>query len=240
MARRINRVDRQNRGSLQSHKVRKESLLYQRSLFIIACEGENTERLYFKSWFTRLLETRQLSARSCVIASHSHTNPSGVLKDLLAFQDGGLTFKDFEHRWIIIDRDAERTNGGGHTLADFNTALQQARQKRPKVSVAWSNPCFELWYLLHFRYQNTGTDRDLIQGQLTSDLEHKYDKSDPNLFSLTIGKLPDALRNARRLHGDFQEQGLSADKSNPCTTVYQLVELLESMTHTGAETKEQV
>ena len=113
-------------------------------------------------------------------------------------------------------------------------------QKYPEVLVAWSNPCFELWYLLHFRYQNTGTDRDLIKGQLASALGLDYDKSDPNLFSLTIAKLPDALRNARRLHNDFQEQGHSPDKSNPCTTVYQLVELLEGMTRTDAESKEQV
>jgi hypothetical protein len=240
MARRLKKANREDRSRLQSQRGRKESLRNQRSLFIITCEGENTERLYFESWFARLRESKQLSSRSCVIASHSHTNPSGVLADLLAFQDGGLTFKDFEHRWIVIDRDSERTNGGGHTLADFNTALQQARQKRPKVSVAWSNPCFELWYLLHFRYQNTGTDRVQIQGQLSNALGLKYDKSDPNLFILIIANLPDALRNAKRLHTDFQEQGLSADKSNPCTTVYQLVELLEGMAHTGAETKEQV
>jgi len=41
--------------------------------------------------------------------------------------------------------------------------------------------------------------------------------------------LPNAIRNARRLYDHFQEQGLSADKSNPCTTVYQLVELLEGI-----------
>jgi len=31
-----------------------------------------------------------------------------------------------------------------HTLEDFNCALLQGMHKSPKVSVAWSNPCFEL------------------------------------------------------------------------------------------------
>ena len=229
MARRMQEDHHKSRYRLQSHGQRKENLRNQRLLLIIACEGEKTERFYFESWFTRLKESRALSSRSCVIAPHSHTNPTGVLVDLLAFQDDGLSFKDFEQRWIVIDRDPERTNGGGHTLEDFNNALQQAMNKKPKISVAWSNPCFELWYLLHFRYQNTGTDRDLIQNQIAKALGRKYHKNDPNLFSQTIGKLPDALRNARRLYQDFQEQGLSADKSNPCTTVYQLVELLEGI-----------
>lgn len=229
MARRVQNAHHKDRYRIQSHGQRKENILNQRLLFIIACEGEKTERFYFESWFARLKLSRQLSSRSCVIAPHSHTNPTGVLVDLLAFQDDGLTFKDFEQRWIVIDRDPERTDGGGHMLVDFNGALQQAMNKRPKVSVAWSNPCFELWYLLHFRYQNTGTDRDLIQNQLSNALGHKYNKNDPDLFQLTIAKLPEALRNARRLYDHFQEQGLSADKSNPCTTVYQFVELLDSI-----------
>jgi len=240
MARRIKKDDNKNRSHSQSHGLRKENLRNQRMLLIIACEGKKTERFYFESWFARLRESGHLSSRSCVIAPHSHTNPTGVLADLLAFQDGGLTFKDFEQRWIIIDRDAERTGGGGHTLEDFNSALQQSRQKRPKVYVAWSNPCFELWYLLHFRYQNTGTDRDLIKRQLSKELGFHYEKSDVRLYSMTIAKLPDALRNAKRLFGDFQAQGQSADKSNPCTAVFQLVELLAGIVHTYAQKTEQL
>lgn len=235
MARRVKKDDRKNRVRLQSHGRRKENLRDQRLLFIIACEGEKTERYYFESWFARLKESRQLSSRSCIIAPHGHTNPTGVLVDLLSYSDNGLSYVDFEQRWIVIDRDAERTGGGGHTLEDFNNALQQAGQKRPKVSVAWSNPCFELWYLLHFRFQNTGTDRELIQKQLSAALGKKYCKSDPALFNLTIPKLPDALRNARRLHADFQNQDLSVDKSNPCTIVYLLVELLEGIASVNTE-----
>lgn len=240
MARREKKDDRQERLRLQSHGVRKENIRNQRLLYIIACEGEKTEVYYFESWFARLKESRQLSSRSCVIAPHEHTNPTGVLADLLAFHDDGLSFKDFEQRWIVIDRDAEQTGGGGHTLEDFNNALQQAGQKKPMVSVAWSNPCFELWYLLHFHYQNSATDRDLIKKQLSTALDQKYNKSDPDLFNLTIPKLSDALRNARRLHTDFQKHGLSADKSNPCTTVYQLVELLQGIASTNTEGKNKI
>jgi len=229
MARRQKDSNRQARGRFQSHNQRRENQLDQRLLLIIACEGEKTEFFYFKSWFDCLRESQQLSARSCIIAPHSHTNPTGVLSDLRSYRDDGITFKDFDHRWIVIDRDAERTNGGGHTLEDFNIALQQSANSKIKVKVAWSNPCFELWYLLHFRYQCTGTDRDLIGAQLSTELGFRYDKSAPRLFDLTKAKLGDAMRNAKRLNSSFQAQGTSADQSNPCTTVYQLVEELQNL-----------
>ena len=233
MARRKNDLNRQDRSRLQSHKHRKEKVREQRLLFILACEGEKTERYYFESWFARLRESQQLSARSCVIAPHGHTNPTGVLTDLLTYQDNGMSFKDFEQRWIVIDRDAERPGGGGHTLEDFNAALQQATTCKPTVSIAWSNPCFEIWYLLHFRFQNSGTDRDLIKAQLSKELGFPYEKNAPHLYDLTNGKLEDALRNAKRLHHNFLSQKATADQANPCTTVYQLVEELKSIEHNG-------
>ncbi|OHD23256.1 MAG: hypothetical protein A2Y38_24280 [Spirochaetes bacterium GWB1_59_5] len=229
MARRQNESNRQVRKRFQSHTQRQENRLDQRLLFIIACEGEKTERFYFESWFVCLRDSRQVSARSCIIAPHTHTNPTGVLADLQSYQDDGITFKDFDQRWIVIDRDAERTNGGGHTLEDFNTALQQSASSKPPVKVAWSNPCFELWYLLHFRYQNSGTDRDLIITQLSTELGFRYDKRASSMFDLTRAKLGDAMRNAKRLYSSFQSQGISPDQSNPCTTVYQLVEELQNL-----------
>jgi hypothetical protein len=56
-----------------------------------------------------------------------------------------------------------------------------------------------------------------------------YDKGAPHLFDITRAKLGDAMRNAKRLHSSFQAQRSSADQSNPCTTVYQLVEELQNL-----------
>lgn len=229
MARRKNDALRRNREQVQAHSKRKEDAVAQRALVIIACEGEKTERLYFESWFQRLINKRMVSARSCVIAPHGHTNPTGVLLDLQGYFHDGLRYADFEHRWIVIDRDEERPGGGGHSLQDFNAALQKSRQNSPKVSVAWSNPSFELWYLLHFRYQNTGTDRDLILTQLSTALGKPYRKSDPGMFDVLIDKLPTALRHAQLLYTDAKTRSLTADQSNPGTTVFQLVSLLASL-----------
>lgn len=233
MARRKSNRDKyQSRKSLANQNKRLENKLETRRLIILACEGSNTERLYFEAHFKHLKAAQRLSNLSCVFAPHQHTNPTGVLEDLLNYSDAfDNTYKDFEHRWIVIDRDEERCGGGGHTLQDFNEVLQKASKNRPVIETAWSNPSFEIWYLLHFHYHNTAIDRDQVIEKLNRNLSAPYNKSDPEIFSkLSNLEKPQgcefAIRNARRLHNDAKALGLNAADTNPGTLVYELVELL--------------
>ncbi|HEY6874150.1 MAG TPA: RloB family protein [Geobacteraceae bacterium] len=223
--RQINLQKAKSRQKTQSLK-RIENVLLQRLLIIIACEGAKTERYYFESWFQILKEAQALSPISCVFAPHQHTNPTGVLADLISFRDTyGRTYKDYEHRWIIIDRDEERCGGGGHTLQDFNEAILKASANRPEISVAWSNPSFELWYLIHFCYHNTPIDRDQVNIKLSRAISGTYEKNDRTMYSRLKLKLRDALRNAKRLHDEAKESGALPAATNPGTTVYELVNL---------------
>jgi hypothetical protein len=226
MARRsISKEVREARARAQKHGKRQEGIRSQRLLIILACEGEKTERFYFESWFEILKASGGISNHSCVIAPHSHTNPTGVLKDLKSFRSLlGWSYADYEHRWIIIDRDEERTDGGGHTLADLNQALISSQSSKPLVNVAWSNPCFEIWYLLHFHFHITPIVRDRVQEKLTEVLQHEYQKNDSSMLAQLTGKpLDDAIRNASRLEEERVRQGLSPADANPGTKVYQLV-----------------
>ncbi len=229
MARRQkNRSQHQLRLNSPKSLKRIENIKYQRLLVILACEGEKTERYYFESLFEALRKAQTLSSLSCVFAPHRHTNPTGVLKDLIGFRDAfGRTYKDYEHRWIVIDRDEERCGGGGHTLQDFNNAISGAKSNKPEVKVAWSNPSFEVWYLLHFHYHNTAIDRDSVNTKLSIALTASYEKNDQTMFSrFNQNMLNDAIRNAKRLHDEAKRAGISPEATNPGTTVYELVELL--------------
>jgi hypothetical protein len=210
------------------HFERIENKLNQQLLVILACEGEKTERYYFEALFEILKNSQTLSKLSCVFAPHQHTNPTGVLDDLIRFQDMiGHTYKDYEYRWIVIDRDEERCGGGGHTPQDFNNAIAKAMKNKPEVKVAWSNPSFEIWYLLHFHYHNTAIDRDSVNIKLSKALSISYEKNARTMFSRFNQKmLNNAVRNAKRLHDEAKSAGTSPEATNPGTTVYELVELL--------------
>lgn len=73
---------------------------------IIACEDSVSSPEYFKQIVSKLKEEKKITPHSFVIANHRHNNPKGVLQDLLNYKDGNITYKDFNSKWIVIDRDA--------------------------------------------------------------------------------------------------------------------------------------
>jgi hypothetical protein len=231
--RQINSREYQNRREYQKPSKRSENIRRQRLLVILACEGEKTERYYFETLFEQLKVKQKLSTTSCVFAHHKHTNPKGVLDDLLNFKDSstGLTYKDYDHRWIVIDRDEERCGRGGHTHEDFNNAISQAKKRRnqPEVKVAWSNPSFEIWYLLHFQYRDTPIDRDDVVTCLSQILGYSYKKNDPKMYTRLCPHLNDAIRNATRLLTNAADKMTPPAQTNPGTTVHELVTLLNDL-----------
>lgn len=199
---------------LKLDEQRKANIKTIRQSIILACEGTKTECLYFQALFETLKISHNIASGSLVIAKHKHTDPNGVLQDLLNYSG----YQEFMHKWIVIDRDIERTNGGGHTVENFNTALLRAESH--KVEVAYSNPCFEIWYLLHLEYRNTAIDRD----ELVSKLESEYGYQKNVLFKQ--GSVDFSIANAERLLASYPYH--NPEKDNPSTTVHKLFKVLNS------------
>ena len=212
---------------------------------IIACEDSISSPAYFKMLVSRLIKEKIITQDSFVIAKHNHTNPNGVLADLKSHKDSnGKTYKDFDHKWIVIDRDCERVNGGGHTAEDFNNALQNAKKKRSDlhVNVAYANDAFELWYLLHFEYRNTAISRGELIERVIAKLKqldsHKFSRlTKDNIKQENYAKLiyeallpmqERAILNAERLLLSYGEEH-NPECDNPSTTIHKLVNILNSL-----------
>lgn len=136
----------------------------------------------------------------------------------------------FEEYWIVIDRDPyDASTNGGHTEQDFKNAIEKS--KKNGVKVAWSNPCFELWIVLHFAYRDTDCERHELQeialNHLKSnniiDKKAKTDdmKTCKNLYELLQERYDTAYNNAKKL---YEQHG--NDYSAPCTSIHLLTELL--------------
>ena len=97
--------------------------------------------------------------------------------------------------------------------------------------MAYSNPSFELWFLLHFVNQQTEVEdcqaliRLLKQPGRLPDYEKNKDYFD-GLKPL----LATAIQRAKARADQVQKQGLEpiSRQSNPLTTVWELVEYLNS------------
>lgn len=148
-------VNKRNRSLSKKDHRRRENTKVQKKLIIIACEGTETEPGYFRAFFNKLKEEKAISPHSFVIAPHGHTNPSGVLEDLLVYKgQSGETYKDFDEKWIVIDRDEKRTNGGGHSLEDYNdAAIKNAKRldegtAGDEVQKAGENPITQVYKIV--------------------------------------------------------------------------------------------
>jgi len=216
---------------------------------IIACEDSVSAPTYFENIIEDLRRSKKIKNSSLVIAKHKHTHPTGVLQDLLNHQseEQGIkkTYKNFDHCWIVIDRDKGTPT---HTIQNFKEAINQAKNK--KIKVAYANDAFELWYLLHFDYVDTPMDRTELITMLLDKLKEKYSEGFANfttkniknenntklIFDTLLNVQQRAIDNAEKLL-QFYGSEHDAEKDNPSTTIHQLVELLNNLETTIIDEK---
>jgi hypothetical protein len=194
---------------------RKKGIKKELDRVIIACEGSVTERNYFQAIFNNLIQNRNISKTSLVLARHKSTHSEGVLEDLLKELKKDA---DFEHQWILIDRDEHES---------FSDTLDKAESKG--IEVAYSNPSFEFWFLLHFEDYTTATHRHYLPNLLKKHIP--YTKNSTTIYNETLPRQKDAIERAKKLIFDFTLDGrkLNPTIGNPSTTVYKLVEVLNEL-----------
>ncbi len=231
----IFQIKKQNKKELKRKKENRKI----RAKIIIACEDSVSAPAYFQMIIDKLKKEKNISPYSIVIVPHDgKTHPTGILDNLKSFKENGLSYKDFDERWIVIDRDINY-KGGGHTAEDFNNAFIKAKQS--KVKIAYANDSFELWYLLHFEYRTTAIMRDEIIKKVIYYLKNsdentfrflnednfKTAKYNQQIFKILEDLQLTAIQNATRLLEIYNSH--NPEKDNPSTNIYELIEMLNSL-----------
>lgn len=122
----------------------------------------------------------------------------------------------------MFDRDINGRNS--NDAQNFNAAMTLA--KNNGIKVAYSNDVFEVWYLLHFHFYNTGISRKDYQNMLTQLLGHEYKKNSETIYEELKSRQQNAIKHAKRLLQQYDVSNPETD--NPSTTVHLLVEELNS------------
>lgn len=202
----VRKVDQKKRGKV-SRKTKK--------IILIGAEGKNqTERKYYKAFNQVQSEYKIMAGKG------NNTDPVGVVEDLLkSAKQEELDLKDGDMLACFIDVDFK--NGRDQEL---RAAMKLARQNN--ISVFLSNPCFEIWYLLHFRYSTKlyGSNEEVIK-ELSSYISD-YSKS-KDVYDVIENKIDQALLNTKRLESYHLENGTNDRlKKLPSTEAYKLIEMI--------------
>ncbi|HEX9511932.1 MAG TPA: RloB family protein [Puia sp.] len=197
-------------------------------LFLIVCEDEKTERVYFEGFKEKIPnETIYLKAVGTGL------DPKGVVeraikeRDLLSLE----AKKDVDVVWVVFDKDDADKSPGKRTRYAEAFAIAQTSNLR----TAYSNEVFEVWLLLHLIELDPEKPLprkavyDLIQENIRVNKEYalfEYVHGNTDVLDILkkIGDENKAIERATRLlEGQKDKDPINA---NPSTKVHWLVKEL--------------
>lgn len=135
----------------QKRKFQRKSNLRDANLFIIATEGKETEKQYFED-FANFYQNSKVNVK-VIDKIKEDSDPTAVLNALISFEkEFDFNKKVGDELWIVIDKDAWKDK----MLREVAKICQQK-----DYFLALSNPCFELWLLLHIKNLNEYSQEEL-------------------------------------------------------------------------------
>ena len=182
--------------------------------FVLFCEGANTEPAYFfaiqRACPNTLIEVRRGVGVPMIVArkAAAYAKENGLTRGSQRRKD---SFETNDQVWVVFDRDDHPR---------FKEAVELCIRNR--VQVAWSNPCFELWLILHERdYDPPGACHD-VQSALAA-LRPEYDRHGAKIPDCNdmVGRVKDAEQRSAVQLREREKDG-SAPFGNPSTAVGQL------------------
>ncbi len=172
----------------------------------IHTEGRVTERSYIDHWNE---QNNQVTVRFGDYSPSPQTLVSKAISDTKA---------GYDEVWCVFDR---------NTHSDFEETV--AKAKKHGIRTAISNPCFELWLVLHYENQTSHISSSDIQKRAQK-LKIVDDKNKKEIRSDSYQTLTNEYEVAkeRAIELDkMHERNDSPKGSNPSSNVWELVERLK-------------
>lgn len=193
--------------------------------YLIASEGTKTEVLYFQQIADELNQKYQGYEDRLTVPTLSiegmGTSNFRLIEDVADYLRTSPRL--YENIWLVFDKDDIPENY-------FDNAIKQASSLGWQV--AWANDSFELWFLLHFEFLQSGITREQYSEKLGFYMKQAglsgYNKNDPQVGVLLKERRSAAIKNAQRLEDNY-DPTIPASKRNPCTTVHYLVKKLNKL-----------
>lgn len=198
-------------------KKRNKENRKQKPVILIVAEGENvTESKYFKSF-----QRQNASCNIRIIIAKHVTDPEGMLQAIeRRWRDLELDARKGDQAYVVLDLDCDQNKA---------ELIKELESQTKEVQFIVSNPCFEVWFLLHFRYS---TKQYLTSSAVIKDLRTympEYEKN-ADIADKIENLNKSALENAEKLRSYFEDLGYEwpSQDCNPRTDVDMVVKVIKS------------
>ncbi|MGW0982186.1 RloB family protein [Streptomyces xiamenensis] len=184
--------------------------------FLIYCEGARTEEQYFVG----LRRTELSKLPVTVKVGSAHGEAIKLVREAVKHKERAPTsradrFTAYDEVWCVMDVEAPAPQPG------LTQALETAR--RNNIEVALTNPCFELWLLLHFQDVTGYRTSTAAQKLLERHTECGYT---PERKHLEYSSLKDRFAKAESRAQGLRGHHGSTHRNNPWTDVDLLISKL--------------
>jgi len=195
-------------------------------IFLLVCDDKKTSPIYFRNYNDRksplIIETPDSGGKDPITLVN-------YAKELLDTDYNYLKLENGDDVWCVFDRDDTS-----------NESIAKACEiaKENSIKVCFSNPCFEIWFLLHFiDYTFTLGNCNNVISKLKEHIP-KYAKNVNYYNDKLKPKTKDAVRRAKKLCEHHEKCGtcLIGRDSDPSTQVYTIIEAISK--HTGCLRKD--
>lgn len=177
--------------------ARKKPTRSSKERILILCEGEVTEPKYFN-------HLRHLYRAQWVVGSaNTKTSPQDI------FKIAKTKTKEYDKVYCVFDLENNEARRKQYQI--FAETL--------KIKLYPSNPCFEIWFLLHFGFMEAPYPDGASVKKAVQKLKGMEGYNGKNVnHALLFERLGDALKNAHKLE--------QCGHDNPATAIHRLIDLL--------------
>lgn len=177
-----------------SKKARDKSIRKTKPVILIIAEGTNqTESQYFYSF-----QHQNAGYIIKVLCTGHKTDPAGMLTKIESYWiENGFDTERGDMAFVLVDIDCKEEKAKLIRLLAMKSAIAR---------FIVSNPCFEEWFLLHFRYST----KAFSSGNAVVDELKKYIpgyEKNKDISGIILPGLADAIGNAQRLRQYHQDNG---------------------------------
>lgn len=171
--------------------------------FMLVCEGK-TEVAYFRGLHSEVKPKVHIKLEM----------PGGNQMNLMEYAIAAKSQTTYDEIWCVFDLDTISIEESDRvrTLADDN-----------KIKIAYSNPSFEFWYLLHYGYFDIAISSKDCERKLSAKLKAPYKKPMNDAYAKFRSKQETAIRNSERRLQGLDNPSSQPVQANPSTNVHLLV-----------------
>jgi len=188
-----------------------------RKTFLVFCEGKRTEPEYLNA-LKRQPSVRDVAAVDLrVVTGHGRSAPRALAAVAVDARSRAIDEDaEIDEFWCVFDVEWPENHPG------LQDAIEEAR--RNSVQVAVSNPCFELWLILHFRDQSAWLDT-AEACRLRQRLDGSTDKGIDAARYMPLTAV--AARRAAQLDERHLQNGTRFPDTNPSSGIHRLLAAIE-------------